>query len=852
LLFGPSAQALNAKTSPESTPDRTEGPRRDAVPFIILAVLALALTVVWVDTWRTARNAEEQAVNAALALVGREANQVASEWEARLERIRVLHGFARAVSRAVIDHDPRLPETMTDMRRDLELAGPEFIQAGGIRPDGFVSWTNLDVMSNAIDLSKREHFLAIARDGRDQIIGAPVRGKVSGKWTIQSAEAMRGPGGRLEQVTVISIDTAIIRSLTRYFDNADASSVSLMRRDGVVLARVPETLIGDRIALSGTATEEASEQPDKAAVKLARSNVDGVRRFRGARAIPNSDMIISVGIDESIALGPTWEGNRRALWTSSELSLLCCALAFTVGVSHSRRRAMRLREASLARTQQEEALLHRIANRASDIIVLIDGGARIIYHNDAFSRLTGKPTEALTRAPFERQMIADDQPIIHGALVALEREGGSQRFTTRIYDAEGAFRWLETELVLVQSQRGGSDERCRYIAIGRDVTSRVQDEARLRRVDAELRAMAQSSSGAMFRAELRRDGIAHGVIGAGNPGILAGYTKEDWRAPGFLTKVVVRADIPAVMRFRDTLLKDQSATVEYRVVHKDGHQVWHRNTSQLIPRGNGTAYISGYILDITAEKAQAAQLADAHRMISLGEMTSGISHELGQPLTVISMAAETARLAITGTSLRPEIAARKLDQILTMVNRARAIIDGMRKNRRAESESTEPQSLNEIVTESSQVLAARLEQEGVRLTIDMPSSLPKVRGSKLLFEQVVINLIANACDVYRDNPAIAPRRRTIKVTGAAAGGSVTLAVTDQAGGIPEAIIDRVFEPFFTTKGAGSGTGLGLSVCYGIITQAGGTLTVRNVNDGARFEIRLPVPADTRAVAVAVA
>ena len=109
----------------------------------------------------------------------------------------------------------------------------------------------------------------------------------------------------------------------------------------------------------------------------------------------------------------------------------------------------------------------------------------------------------------------------------------------------------------------------------------------------------------------------------------------------------------------------------------------------------------------------------------------------------------------------------------------------------------------------------------------------------LLFQQVLINLIGNACDAYMDTRHPETDGRTIRIEAQTDSGQIRLQVMDQAGGVHPDMIGHIFEPFFTTKGPDKGTGLGLAVCYGIVRQAGGRLSVRNEAGGAVFEILLP-------------
>ena len=799
-------------------------------------VLICALAAIWVRTIQNADQAERQAVDTNLAIVAREANQMAAEWAARLERIRVLHGFARAVSRAVLDHDPALPARLADLRRDLELAGPELIQAAGIDPKGILAWTTLTMPNPPSDLSRREHFQAIASRGESHFIGTPVKGTVSGKWTFQSAEPMRAADGTLEQVTVISIDTAIIRTLTHYFDKPEASGVTLFRSDGLVLARLPERSIGETMNLAGSNVGRALANPAEVAVGRTRSGLDGVARFYAARAISGTDMVVSVGIDEDTVLAPVRTANARANIMSWELSLLCCALAFTSVYTRECLNKARTRAAIAENARREEALLHRIAGRAGDIILLIDGNGNKLYFNDAFMRLTGSTREESIGRPYGDAILPEDRPIAAEAVAALEAHGGARRFTVRVNAHGGGVRWLETEVVLVPFDGTAPDDGCRYIAIARDVTARIAGEAALQRAHEALETLCLSGPGALYRAVLAPSGEIHVVPGAGTDAVWLGYTEQEWSKADFLRRIVWPDDQVPLERFLDALRTHGTATVEYRVRHRNGRIPWHRNVSNALRTPDGEWIASGYIVDITAEKTQSQQLEEARRIISLGEMASGIAHEFSQPLAVIGIAAENARAALAASPPLIEPVLGKLDQIEAMVQRARSIIDEMRSMRKREAETIARESLSVIAREARDVLRQRLEDENVTLILDVPATLPGVFGSRLLLEQVLINLIANAADAYLERPA---GEKPIMVSGVAEGEYVVLRVADRAGGIPPDISRRIFEPFFTTKSGRGGTGLGLSVCQGIVMQANGTLQVHNELDGAVFEIRLP-------------
>jgi histidine kinase len=138
-------------------------------------------------------------------------------------------------------------------------------------------------------------------------------------------------------------------------------------------------------------------------------------------------------------------------------------------------------------------------------------------------------------------------------------------------------------------------------------------------------------------------------------------------------------------------------------------------------------------------------------------------------------------------------------------------------------------------------MVSKLRGGGVRLQADLPEGLPPVLSKAVPLEQVIMNLISNACDAYAGlSEPVPAERRVIGVTAHAEADWITIEVQDAAGGIPEDVLPRIFEPFFTTKPVGQGTGLGLSISYGIISDMGGTITAENQADGCLMRILLPV------------
>ena len=244
----------------------------------------------------------------------------------------------------------------------------------------------------------------------------------------------------------------------------------------------------------------------------------------------------------------------------------------------------------------------------------------------------------------------------------------------------------------------------------------------------------------------------------------------------------------------------------------------------------------GFAVDVTAERDAQMVMNETSRLLTLGEMASGLAHEMSQPLASITLAAENARLMLDKAD--PNIAKliEKIDRIAAQALRAGKVVDHMRVFSHASPPSRGRTSLPDVVANASDMLALRLRSAGVELKVALEADLPLILSEPIPLEQVILNLISNALDAYGAGGAT---HRVIEITAQRSGDMVLLEIADHAGGIPEALLGRIFEPFVTTKSAGSGTGLGLSICRAIIEKIKGRLHVANRGDGAVFFIALP-------------
>ncbi|MCP4078096.1 MAG: PAS domain-containing protein, partial [Gammaproteobacteria bacterium] len=230
-------------------------------------------------------------------------------------------------------------------------------------------------------------------------------------------------------------------------------------------------------------------------------------------------------------------------------------------------------------------------------------------------------------------------------------------------------------------------------------------------------------------------------------------------------------------------------------------------------------YILGVSEDITERIQTEALLMQSSKMASLGEMATGVAHELNQPLNIIRMASANVMRRINKSSLDEEYLCNKLERIEEQTQRAASIIDHMRMFGRQPKHIKTRLDPGEIVHSVLDLIGEQLHLANIEIKLELAESSPLIEGEQIQIEQVLLNLLTNARDVLKSRQVGEDKRILIKVDAKDAG-QVSIIVEDTGGGINENIIERIFEPFFTTKEVGQGTGLGLSISYGIIREMG--------------------------------
>jgi C4-dicarboxylate-specific signal transduction histidine kinase len=255
-------------------------------------------------------------------------------------------------------------------------------------------------------------------------------------------------------------------------------------------------------------------------------------------------------------------------------------------------------------------------------------------------------------------------------------------------------------------------------------------------------------------------------------------------------------------------------------------------------------HIMGDLRDTTEEirqreqelREKQEQLVQAAKLATLGELTTGVAHELNNPLNNIGLYIGNVldRLKL-GAADQGRIT-QDLDRAMQQVLKATEIITHLRTFGRAAPASRAHVSVNATIGSAYSLLREQLRLHQIEVALDLSPDDPHVLGNAIQLEQVILNLLTNARDAVADSV-----QRWIGIETSIEEGMVRLSVADSGPGIPHEMQQRIFDPFFTTKDVGEGTGLGLSIVYGIIQDHGGSISVAsNPGEGATFTVRLPL------------
>lgn len=477
---------------------------------------------------------------------------------------------------------------------------------------------------------------------------------------------------------------------------------------------------------------------------------------------------------------------------------------------------------------RHEELYRNIFEGVPCLVAVLDRDFRLVSWNKTFSEhLDARPGECCYQAFWSR-----DRKCVHCPVEETFADG--QFHTTEetgVYKDGTRAHWIVTTAPVTDSAGGivGAIKMCL------DITSRKGLEEELRRSEEKYHAIFSNFPYSVFLLDTESLAV---IDCNARATAVYGYSREELAGTSFLDlfrdedKAAFAAELArsgSIPQARHGRKNGQSFYVAIRVSRCEypGRKVLLVTTS-----------------DITRRLETEQQLIQAGKMATLGEMATGMAHELNQPLTVIQTGLDLIRRKLgQGAPLEGKVLAEVVELMASHVDRAANIIGHMREFGRKSDLRREPVQAGEVLRRAFDIFRQQFALRGIGVEFGPAEGLPDILADRNRLEQVFINILLNARDAIearceQDGAARAEKR--IALSTIAHGGQVFVRIRDTGVGVPPALRDKVFEPFFTTKEVGKGTGLGLSITYGIVKDHGGSVEVEPVDGpGACFLLRFP-------------
>jgi PAS domain S-box-containing protein len=534
----------------------------------------------------------------------------------------------------------------------------------------------------------------------------------------------------------------------------------------------------------------------------------------GLRRRVASSAALAVDLGLAGALGVLW---LLADWNASFDVAFAAVIAGLVALAIHRARSER-------RMFADRVHFERQIDALPLATIAFDGDAQIVTWNRAAARLFGwSPSEVVGRRnPTVARAFRRESDALHRRIMEGETLRGVEVTRT---SREGVQLELALYSAPIDPDAGPS---AGFLVLYDDIAERQRTQRERDEAQSRYRSLVEALPLVTYIDEV--DDYATNVYTSPQVEQLLGWPLQEWQDdPRFFIELLHPEDRERVMSHvvqtnaTHTLFED-----EYRLLHKDGHYVWVRDHSAIVEDEDGKLFARGFLLDITQQKRLEEQLLQAQKMDALGQFAGGIAHDFNNLLTGINGYADLA-----AGSLDDEAPAlRCLDGIRSAATEAASLTSRLLAFSRRHVPERRLLDVNDIVEHAADLLR-RVVREDVAVRLALESSLPPVSGDLTQLKQVVVNLALNARDAMDG-------RGTLTLETATRNGAVLLRVRDDGCGMDDATKARALEPFFTTKAEGEGTGLGLSVVYGVVDSLGGTIAIESrPGEGTTVEIVLP-------------
>ena len=455
---------------------------------------------------------------------------------------------------------------------------------------------------------------------------------------------------------------------------------------------------------------------------------------------------------------------------------------------------------------------------------------RILEVNPAFEEITGYSRDELLAMDMEELYVHSEER------EALMRELASAKGTvTR------ELHWRKkdgSEIVVLDTVITVRDEAGKILhfdSIFEDVTERKQAEEALRESEERYRALVnlrgKFGAAVIMLQDTKQAEGAHTFV-SNQWCHMTGYSREELLEMPFFNLVHPQDRVESLERHRRKMRGEAvPGLYELSIITNDGTEVPIELTSAYTTYKGKGANVA-YIRDITERKQMEQHLIITDRLASIGELASGIAHELNNPLTSVVGFSQLLLDKDIPNDIKEDVRI-----ISSEAQRAAGVVKNLLTFARRHAQVKELVNISDIIKKVLELRAYEQRVNNIRVKTQFAADLPRVMADYFQLQQVSLNIVINAEHFMVE----AHNKGTLTITTEKVDNVVKASFADDGPGIPEEDLGHLFDPFFTTKEVGKGTGLGLSICHGIITEHGGQIYAESeLGKGATFIVELPV------------
>jgi two-component system NtrC family sensor kinase len=457
-----------------------------------------------------------------------------------------------------------------------------------------------------------------------------------------------------------------------------------------------------------------------------------------------------------------------------------------------------------------------------DAVIVTGLDRRVLAVNQAGAELLGWQVAELVGQAIEEQ-VADAERIHVAAREDKVFEGESQRYETKVLNHRTG---EERDVAVASGPFRVDDELIGTVATLRDITDPKRAQSTLARSEARYRNLVESASDGIVTLD------ANGRFTTVNQAaeIISGYRRDElvgqWFAP-----MIPDDELPKALAHFQKALAGETGLFETQFYRKDGDT---RTISVTYSTPQRDEEVLCLIRDVTDQKMLQEQLIQSEKMSAIGQLVSGVAHELNNPLAGISA---FAQLLLAEKRFPPD-QRTAAETIYSEARRASRIVQNLLTFARQHKAEKGPTALNQVLDDTLELRGYELRVRGIDIRREYDEALPDTMADAHQLQQVFLNLITNAEQAMERSEG---RHHRLTVRTRLVDAIVRTEVEDTGNGIPPNLLERIFNPFFTTKPTGFGTGLGLSISLGIVRAHEGRIWAENAaQGGARFIVELPL------------